>query len=280
MVWPTPNNAKWPQSCFPVNPRLADRKPYLGAWARSSFEQGALCALAAMSSSRARFCGVPGDACFQCHGIGPCVTEPPKPHYLSSSITTAIKTPYMSWIASRLCQRLLSPYLGMKALLHSGAKGNGRLQLTSPSLAVSACLRAGTSHNGIQLHPMKTRLAAVPYAVLASPASIADGHRSSCVDVPMAAPRGAEVSMESRQCLVAPKCSTSTRLGSMVAYRMTAADHCIAAFNLRGAYGPSMSQMFSTHGGQSLPEGMLPRAPLRSHANTLNSAMSPRRSWT
>ena len=44
------------------------------------------------------------------------------------------------------------------------------------------------------------------------------------------------------------------------------ADHCIAAFNLRGAYGPSMSQMFSTHGGQSLPEGMLPRAPLRSHA--------------
>ena len=33
LVWPTPNKAKWPQACFPVNPRLTERRPYLGAWA-------------------------------------------------------------------------------------------------------------------------------------------------------------------------------------------------------------------------------------------------------
>ena len=32
LVWPTPNKAKWPQACFPVNPRLTERRPYLGAW--------------------------------------------------------------------------------------------------------------------------------------------------------------------------------------------------------------------------------------------------------
>ena len=100
-----------------------------------------------------------------------------------------------------------------------------------------------------------------------SPASIADGHRSSCVDVPMAAPRGAEV----EHGVTAVPCGTevlhvyATGLNGGLPHDMPA-DHCIAAFNLRGAYGPSMSQMFSTHGGQSLPEGMLPRAPLRSHA--------------
>ena len=99
----------------------------------------------------------------------------------------------MSWIASRQCRRLLSPLFGMKALLRFGAKENGKLQLTSPLRVVSACLRAGTSHNGIQLHPTEDKACSNPYAVLASPANIADGHRPSCLDVPMAAPRGAEV---------------------------------------------------------------------------------------
>ena len=77
-VWPTPDKARRPQACHPVNRALAERKPYLGGWARSSFEQGALCALAAMSSSASRYCAIPGDACFQCHGVGPCVTDPPQ----------------------------------------------------------------------------------------------------------------------------------------------------------------------------------------------------------
>ena len=106
-----------------------------------------------------------------------------------------------------------------------------------------------------------------PYAVLASPANIADGHRPSCLDVLMAAPRGAEVEYG----VTAVPCGTevlhihATGLNGGPPHDMPA-DHCAGAFNLRGVCGPSMSQMFSTHGGQSLPEGMLPRAPLRSHA--------------
>ena len=40
LVWPTPERAKWPN-----RQRAASRAaaPYLGAWARSSFERGALC---------------------------------------------------------------------------------------------------------------------------------------------------------------------------------------------------------------------------------------------
>ena len=115
--------------------------------------------------------------------------------------------------------------------------------------------------------PDEDKACSNPYAVLASPASIAHGHRSSCLDVPMAAPRGAEV----EHGVTAVPCGTevlhvyATGLNGGLPHDMPA-DHCAAAFNLRGAYGPSMSQMFSTHGGQSLPEGMLPRAPLRSHA--------------
>ena len=62
----------------PTNQALAERKPYLGGWARSSFEQGALCALAAMSSQASRYCAIPGDACFQCHAVSACVTDPPQ----------------------------------------------------------------------------------------------------------------------------------------------------------------------------------------------------------
>ena len=77
LVWPTPDTARWPKACLAVNEQLQGRKPYLGAWARSSFEQGALCALAAMSSRQARYVAIPGDACFQCHGVGPCLDSPP-----------------------------------------------------------------------------------------------------------------------------------------------------------------------------------------------------------
>ena len=67
-----------PKACLAVNEQLQERKPYIGVWARSSFEQGALCALAAMSSRQTRYVAIPGDACFQCHGVGPCVVSPPQ----------------------------------------------------------------------------------------------------------------------------------------------------------------------------------------------------------
>ena len=75
-VWPTPTSGKWPKACLAATDQLKERQPYLGAWARSSFEQGALCALAAMSSEIAYFFALPGDAVFQCHGVSPCVSNP------------------------------------------------------------------------------------------------------------------------------------------------------------------------------------------------------------
>ena len=69
LVWTKPEGEPWPEACHPATRQLAQLAPYLGAWARSSFEQGALCALAATSSTECRFCALPGDSCFQCHGV-------------------------------------------------------------------------------------------------------------------------------------------------------------------------------------------------------------------
>ena len=77
-VWPTPMSRKWPKACLAATDQLKERHSYLGAWARSSFEQGALCALAAISSEKDSFFALPGDAVFQCHGVSPCVSAPPR----------------------------------------------------------------------------------------------------------------------------------------------------------------------------------------------------------
>ena len=267
LVWPTPNSAKWPQACFPVNPRLTERRPYLGAWARSSFEQGALCALAAMSSPRAQFCALPGDACFQCHGTGPCVTEPPQAtlplfvHYYGNkdSIHELDRIQAMPTLAQSLFGHESTPPLWCQ-----------REWKVAADFSITCSERQSPSWHVPQWNSValsEDEACSNPYAVLASPGNIADGHRSSCLDAPMAAPRGAEVELG----VTAVPCGTevlhvyATGLYGGLPHDMPA-DHCAAAFNLRGAYGPSMSQMFSTHDGQSLPEGVLPRAPLRSHA--------------
>ena len=58
----------------------------------------------------------------------------------------------------------------------------------------------------------------------------------------------------------------STGLNGSLPHDMPA-EQSSATFHLRGAYGPSMSQMFADQGGQSVPQKKhLPRAPLRSHA--------------
>ena len=144
-VWPTPDYARWPQACCPVNRALAERKPYLGGWARSSFEQGALCALAAMSSPASRYCAIPGDACFQCHGVGPCVTDPAQAtlplfiHYYGNK--DAIH---------ELDQIQAMPYLPIFVWAwghppHSGVRGNGEQLLTFRSLVASALPLTGSS---------------------------------------------------------------------------------------------------------------------------------------
>ena len=57
----------------------------------------------------------------------------------------------------------------------------------------------------------------------------------------------------------------STGLNGSLPHDMPA-EQSSAAFHLRGAYGPSLSQMYADQGGQTLQEGHLPRASLRSHA--------------
>ena len=60
----------------------------------------------------------------------------------------------------------------------------------------------------------------------------------------------------------------STGLNGSLPHDMPA-EQSSATFHLRGAYGPSLSQMFADQNGQPVPEGYLPRAPLRSHAEYL-----------
>lgn len=54
----------------------AESKTLLGSL--GSFEQGALRALAAMTSVRASYVARPGDYFFQSHGVSPCVSVPPR----------------------------------------------------------------------------------------------------------------------------------------------------------------------------------------------------------
>ena len=77
LVWPTPETARWPKACLAVNEQLQERQPYLGAWARSSFEQGALCPGGNVFQP-GPLRSHPRDACFQCYGVGPCVDSPPQ----------------------------------------------------------------------------------------------------------------------------------------------------------------------------------------------------------
>ena len=96
-VWPTPDHARWPQACCPINQALAERKPYLGGWARSSFEQGALCALAAMSSQAS--CTVPSQVthAFSATGLVPASQIRLRLPCPSSSTITGIRTAFMNW---------------------------------------------------------------------------------------------------------------------------------------------------------------------------------------
>ena len=83
-----------------------------------------------------------------------------------------------------------------------------------------------------------------PNEVLALPSNISDGVASPASSaMPAAARIGAEVELQ----------DTAVPI----------------AFHLRGAYGPSLSQMYADQGSQPASEAYLPRAPLRSHAEYL-----------
>ena len=191
-VWPTPDKARWPQACHPVNRALAERKPYLGGWARSSFEQGALCALAAMSSSDSRYCAIPGDACFQRHRVGPCVTEPPQ----------ATLPLFIHYYGNKDAIHELGQIRAMPFLCQS-LYGHGNIPpfwcqrewRAAADFSVT-CSKRPASHWQIPewetVAPISDETPISPNEVLAVPSTIADGFCPQWLDMPVAAPGGAQ----------------------------------------------------------------------------------------
>ena len=82
LVWPTPDEAKWPKACYPCNVQLRERKPYL-----------------TLKVHCAPSCAAQSGAFFQCHGIGPVAQAP-----------TARFYPTGGWTSERPQQTSLSTY--------------------------------------------------------------------------------------------------------------------------------------------------------------------------
>ena len=88
--------------------------------------------------------------------------------------------------------------------------------------------------------------------------------------MPTAAPIGAEVELQDTAVPIGTEVLHvySTGLNGSLPRDMPA-EQSAATFHLRGAYGPSLSQMYADQGSQPASEAYLPRAPLRSHAEYL-----------
>ena len=205
LVWPTPDHAKWPKACYSSNQQLRERQPYLGAWARSSFEQGALCARAAMSSRHARYVAIPGDACFQCHGVGPCVASPAQAvlplviHYYGNkdAIHELDQITAMPYLAQSLFGHgTVPPYWCSHEWKAAADFAVACKQLPTLLWAPQtwACILPRVSPallsaiNPQRMHPFS------PYAVLPVPAHITDGLPAELTDgLPASPPIGAQV---------------------------------------------------------------------------------------
>ena len=248
-------------SCLAVNDQLRERQPYLSTWARSSFEQGALCALAALSSRRARYVAIPGDACFQCHGLGPCVASPPQAvlplviHYYGNKdaiheLDHITAMPYL--VQSLFGHGELPPFWCLhewKAAADFAVACKHR-----PALLWSPQVWTDTSL------PLSSDGTASPHAILAVPSCIADGLRAMPTDEqPTRLPTATGGQ-------VVHVYGTGLNGGQP---QDIPVDQTQVTFHLRGAYGPSMSQMFADQYCGENGWRRLPRAPLRSHAEYL-----------
>ena len=109
-----------------------------------------------------------------------------------------------------------------------------------------------------------------PNEVLALPSNIGDGAILPARSAQPTAPRSAKVELQD----TAVPSSTevlhvhSTGLNGSFP-RDLPAEQSAAIVHLRGAYGPSLSQMYADQGNKPASEADLPRAPLRSHAEYL-----------
>ena len=112
--------------------------------------------------------------------------------------------------------------------------------------------------------PLSDNAAVSPNEVLAVPAMIADG-----IGQPVCNNTPSSVQMEQGDTAVPGGTEVlhvySTGLNGSLPHDMPA-EQSSATFHLRGAYRPSLCQMYADQSGQTLPEGHLPRAFLRFHA--------------
>ena len=119
--------------------------------------------------------------------------------------------------------------------------------------------------------PLDDTEAIGPNEVLALPSNIRDGVVSPASSAkPTAAPIGAEVELQDTAVPIGTEVLHvySTGLNGSLPRDMPA-EQSAATFHLRGAKGPSLSQMYADQGSKPASEAYLPRAPLRSHAEYL-----------
>ena len=221
-----------------------------------------------MTSPASRYGAIPGDACFQCHGVGPCVTDPPQ----------ATLPLFIHYYGNKRCHHELDQIQAMPYLCQS-LYGHGdtppfwcQKEWQAAADFSVTCSKRPAPHSQLpereSAAPLTDDTAVSPNEVLAVPTTFADGFgRQTSTDMPMAAPGGAKMVQGDTAVPGGTEVLHvySTGLNGSLPHDMPA-EQSSATFHLRGAYGPSMSQMFADQNGQSAPEGHLPRASLRSHA--------------
>ena len=232
---------------------------------------GALCALAAMSSRASMYCAIPGGACFQCHGVSACVTDPPQAtlplfiHYYGNKDTI-----------HELDLIRAMPFLRQSLFGHEDTPPFWcqREWRAAADFAITCNRRQSPCWQSLEwqaVPPLNDTEAIGPHEVLALPSNISDGVASPASSaMPMAAPIGAEVELQDTAVPIGTEVLHvySTGLNGSLPRDMPA-EQSAATFHLRGAYGPSLSQMYADQGSQPASEAYLPRAPLRSHAEDL-----------
>ena len=153
------------------------------------------------------------NACFQCHGISACVSDPPQAtlplfiHYY-----TGIKTAFMNWTRSAPCPFCANLSSDIRTLRLSGASVSGEQRLTLQSHATSALLPAGAHLTGRPSPWWRIPNPLAPMRSWHCPPTLQTVQ--SCqreVHSPRQHPVVPKWSCRTRQCPVAPKCSMSTR---------------------------------------------------------------------
>ena len=222
-----------------------------------------------MSSQASMYCVIPGDACFQCHGISACVSDPPQAtlvlfiHYYGNkdSIHELDLIRSMPFLCQSLFGHEDTPPFWCQREWRAAA-----------DFAITCNKRPSPCWHPPEWHavpPLDDTEAIGPNEVLALPSNISDGVSPASSAKPTAAPSGAVELQDTAVPIGAEVLHVySTGLNGSLPRDMPA-EQSAATVHLRGAYGPSLSQMYADQDSKPASEADLPRAPLRSHAEYL-----------